>query len=67
MCSRPKIPAAPPLPPPRAAAQAPQRSGAAIAAGQRINSTYGARSQVPAFAMPVVTAKLGGVPTVLGA
>jgi hypothetical protein len=35
-------------------------------AGQRVSSGYNNRTQVPQFALPVLTAKLGGVPNVLG-
>ena len=62
-----KTPKVPALPPPRASRTAPSRSGAAAAAGQRATSGYLGRNQVPQFALPVLTAKLGGVPTVLGA
>lgn len=65
MC-KPKIPKAPALPPPRGIKTAPSRSGAAASAGQRIMSGYLGRNQVPQFALPVLTAKMGGVPTVLG-
>ncbi len=65
MC-KPKIPKAPALPPPRASRNAPSRSGATAMAGQRVTAGYMGRNQVPQFALPVLTAKLGGVPTVLG-
>lgn len=65
MC-KPKVPPMPAMPPPRAANQAPQRAGATAAASQRIGAAYGGRNQVPQFALPVLTAKLGGMTTVLG-
>lgn len=65
MC-KPKVPKAPKIPPPRAGKTAPSRSGAAAMAGQRVTAGYMGRNQVPQFAMPVLTAKLGGEPMVLG-
>lgn len=61
-----KTPKPVPLPPPRANKYGPARSGAAAMAGARVAGSYSSRSQIPKFALPVLTAKLGGVPTVLG-
>lgn len=35
-------------------------------AGQRVTAGYTGRNQVPDFALPVLTAKMGGIPVVLG-
>lgn len=54
------------LPPPRATVQAPVRAGATAAATARTSGAYASRSQIPQFALPYVTAKLGGQTAVLG-
>jgi hypothetical protein len=62
-----KQPKVPPLPPQRAADRLPMRAGVAAMASQRATvGLGGGRSQVPAFALPAITARLGGEPMVLG-